>query len=116
VKAYVAKYLSSKLIMKELSTIKKATSTAPEFNEENLEISVNEVTKEIVTRYQVDEGQKNEMIIRLPSSYPLAEVEIVGTNRVGVKEERWNKWLLTCKISCKVSLSNPSHELGTDWR
>jgi hypothetical protein len=116
VKAYVAKYLSSKLIMQELSTIKKATSTAPEFNEENLEISVNEVTKEIVTRYQVDEGQKNEMIIRLPSSYPLAEVEIVGTNRVGVKEERWNKWLLTCKISCKVSLSNPSHELGTDWR
>jgi hypothetical protein len=101
VQGYVAKHMSSKLILKELSTIKTATSS-PQFNEENLEVSVNEVTKEIVTRYQVDEGQKTEMVIRLPASYPLAEVEIVGTNRVGVREERWNKWLLTCKISCKV--------------
>lgn len=101
IQSYVAKHLSAKLIMRELATIKAATSTS-EFQEDNLEISVNEVTKETVTRYQVDEGQKNEMIIRLPASYPLAEVEILGTNRVGVKEERWNKWLLTCKIGCKV--------------
>ena len=102
IQAYVAKHLSSKLIMKELSTIKEAISTS-EFKEDNLEIIVNEVTKEIVTIYRVDEGQKTEMIIRLPESYPLSEVEIAGTSRVAVKEERWNRWLLTCKISCKVS-------------
>jgi hypothetical protein len=102
VQAFVAKYMSAKLIAKELSTIKEATST-PEFSQDNVEITVNEITREIVTRYQVDEGQKTEMIIRLPASYPLAEVEIIGTNRVAVREERWNKWLLTCKIGCKVS-------------
>ena len=42
------------------------------------------------------------MLIRLPPSYPLAEVEIDGKSRVGVTQERWNKWLLTCKIACKV--------------
>jgi E3 ubiquitin-protein ligase listerin len=98
----VAKYFSSKIILNELSTIKTAI-TQSEFDDENLEIRVNEFTREITTRYQVDEGQKNEMSIRLPPSYPLAEVEIVSTSHVGVVQERWNKWLLTCKIACKVS-------------
>ena len=99
--AFVAKYFSPAIIGRELYTIGEAISTA-EFTQENLQIMVKANTREIVTRYQVDEGQKTEMIIRFPASYPLAEVEIVGTNRVGVKEERWNKWLLTCKIGCKV--------------
>jgi hypothetical protein len=73
-----------------------------EFDDENLEIRTNEYTKEVNVRYQVDEGQKLEMSIRLPTSYPLAEVEIVGVNRIGVDQLRWNKWLLTCKIACKV--------------
>lgn len=73
-----------------------------EFDDENLEIRANEYTKEVNVRYQVDEGQKLEMSIRLPTSYPLAEVEIVGVNRIGVDQLRWNKWLLTCKIACKV--------------
>src|SRR5271169_5572433 len=85
----------------ELSTIKAAIAQS-EFDDENLEIKVNEFTREITTRYEVDDGQKNEMSIRLPPSYPLAEVEIVGTVSVGVVPERWNKWLLTCKIGCKV--------------
>jgi E3 ubiquitin-protein ligase listerin len=82
--------------------------TQSELADENVEIRVNEVLKEIVVRYQVDEGQRNEMAIRLPPSYPLAEVEVVGVSRVGVSQERWNKWLLTCTIACKViaSVSN----------
>ena len=100
----MAKYFSNKIILNELSTINTAIAQS-EFDDENLEIRVNEVTREITTRYQVDEGEKSEMSIRLPPSYPLAEVEIVGTNRVGVTQERWNRWLLTCKIACKVSLA-----------
>ena len=99
--SYVAKYFSSKIISDELVSIKTAIAKS-EFDDENLEIRVNDFTKEIITRYQIDEGQKNEMIIRLPPSYPLAEVEIIGASRVGVGLERWNKWLLTCKIACKV--------------
>jgi hypothetical protein len=102
--SYVAKYFSSKIILHELSTIKTEIAQS-EFDDEKLEIRVNDYTREITTRYQVDEGQKNEMSIRLPPSYPLAEVEIVGTSRVGVNQERWNKWLLTCKIVCKVIFS-----------
>lgn len=60
----------------------------------------------------MDEGQKNEMSIRLPESYPLAEVEIVGTSHVGVKQDRWNKWLLICKIACKVGISESPTDLG----
>jgi len=97
----VAKFFSNKIISNELSTIKTAVQES-EFNDENVEVRVNEITKEINTKYQVEEGQKNEMSIRLPSSYPLAEVEIVGNSRVGVTQDRWNKWILTCKIACKV--------------
>jgi len=100
-RSYVAKFFSSKIISNELSTIKTAISQS-EFDDENVEVRVNEVTKEINTKYQVEEGQKNEMSIRLPPSYPLVEVEIVGNSRVGVTQDRWNKWILTCKIACKV--------------
>ena len=104
-RSYVSKYLSQKIINGELSTIKSTVAKESEFNDENLEIKVNEYTQEITVRFEVDEGQRNEMSIRLPPSYPLAEVEIVGISRVGVNQERWNKWLLTCKIACKVSIS-----------
>jgi E3 ubiquitin-protein ligase listerin len=99
--SYVAKYFSAAIIDDELSAISIAISKS-EFDQENLEIRVNRITKEIITRYQVDEGEKNEMLIRLPPSYPLAEVEIDGKSRIGVTQERWNRWLLTCKIACKV--------------
>jgi E3 ubiquitin-protein ligase listerin len=99
--SYVAKFFSNKIISNELSTI-KATISQAEYDDENVEIRVNEITKEINSKYQVEEGQKNEMSIRLPPSYPLAEVEIVGNSRVGVTQDRWNKWILTCKIACKV--------------
>jgi E3 ubiquitin-protein ligase listerin len=99
--SYVAKYFSQAIIEDELDSISKAISKS-ELEEENLEVRLNKSTREIITRYQVDEGEKNEMIIRLPPSYPLAEVEIDGKSRVGVTAERWNKWLLTCKIACKV--------------
>jgi E3 ubiquitin-protein ligase listerin len=99
--SYISKYLSEDIIREELETIHSAIRKH-EFDEENLEIRVNRVTKEISTRYQIEEGEKNEIIIRLPPSYPLAEVEIVGSSRVGVNQERWNKWLLMCKIACKV--------------
>jgi len=101
--SYVSKYFSQDLIKEELETINTAIGRN-EFDEENLEIRVNRTTKEISTRYQIEEGEKNEIVIRLPSSYPLAEVEIVGSSRVGVNQERWNKWLLMCKIACKVQV------------
>jgi hypothetical protein len=100
--SYVAKYLSREIILNELSTIKSVVAKEAEFNDENLEIKINDYNREVITKYRVDEGQFNEMSIRLPPSYPLAEVEIVGVSRVGVNLERWNKWLLTCKIACKV--------------
>jgi hypothetical protein len=99
--SYVAQYFSAIIIKDELDTVMDAIKKE-EFSDENVKVKINRGTKEITTQYQVDEGQKNELSIRLPPSYPMAEVEIVGTSRVGVNQERWNKWLLTCKIACKV--------------
>lgn len=97
------KFFSNKLIQNELKIVKHAIAEL-EFNEEkdeNLEVQVNNYTKEIIVRYLLEEGEKNEMSIRLPPSYPLAEVEIQGISRIGVTQERWNKWILTTKIACK---------------
>jgi hypothetical protein len=76
-----------------------------EFDSDKVDIRVNEITAEVVTRYEVDEGQKIEMVIRLPPSYPLSEVQVIGPKSLGVKAEQWNKWLLTCTVACKVPLS-----------
>jgi hypothetical protein len=76
-----------------------------EFDSEKVDVRVNEITAEVTTRYQVDEGQTIDMVIRLPPSYPLLEVKVIGSKRLAVTPERWNKWMLTCTVACKVPLS-----------
>jgi len=97
---YIAKHFSPKLILKELRSIKDAMAQS-EFDSDKVDIRVNEITAEVTTRYEVDEGQKIEMVIRLPPSYPLSEVQVIGSKSLGVKAEQWNKWLLTCTVACK---------------
>ena len=103
VQSYVEKYFSNRVILNELNIVKSAIVELEDNEEkdENLKVQVNTYTKEITVQYLLEEGQKNEMSIRLPPSYPLSEVEIQGISRIGVTQERWNKWILTTKIACK---------------
>ncbi|RLO05817.1 hypothetical protein DYB28_000823 [Aphanomyces astaci] len=51
------------------------------------------VSREITTTYLKDECTL-EMVIRVPSSYPLRSVEVECTKRIGISEERWRRWVL----------------------
>jgi E3 ubiquitin-protein ligase listerin len=51
------------------------------------------VSREITTTYLKDECAL-EMVIRVPSSYPLRSVEVECTRRIGITEDRWRRWVL----------------------
>ena len=51
------------------------------------------VSKEITATY-MKEDCAMQVVIRIPSSYPLRTVEVECTKRVGVPSHRWNRWVL----------------------
>jgi hypothetical protein len=53
------------------------------------------VDHEIRVTYKVDEYAL-EFLIKLPKLYPLRMATVESVQRVGVSEERWRRWMMTC--------------------
>ncbi|KAG0212201.1 hypothetical protein BGX33_003786 [Mortierella sp. NVP41] len=107
VESLTERYFSPLLITRELNSLVKAQQ-APEqggnaaaaaalsgvtddLNE--LQIKTSKATSEVTASFQIDEATM-EIVIRLPTNFPLRQVEVEGLQRVGVKEARWRAWLL----------------------
>ena len=60
---------------------------------EELQVRGSRVSREVTASYRRDECTL-EMVIRLPSNYPLRMVEVECTNRVGVTEKKWRRWAM----------------------
>lgn len=73
--------------------------------EQNMQIKVSSTSNEIRSVYDIDE-QTMEMVIRIPPTYPLANVLVEGPLRLGVKENQWKAWLLASQRI--ISLTNGS--------
>ncbi|CAN3353569.1 E3 ubiquitin-protein ligase listerin [Diutina catenulata] len=73
--------------------------------DDNLKIKVNRVSHEVKSTYVIDE-QTMEMVIKLPTIYPLENVVVEGPLRLGVKEKQWRAWLMAAQSV--VSLTNGS--------
>ncbi|KAI5967627.1 hypothetical protein CANMA_002807 [Candida margitis] len=102
VERITSKYLSPPLIKEILEQVEKDKQKLLQ-KEDNLSIKVNR--NEIKTSYLVDD-QKLEMVVKVPTHYPLENVIIDGPARVGVKESRWKAWLLASQKL--ISLQNGS--------
>ncbi|KAF9978540.1 hypothetical protein BGZ73_001959 [Actinomortierella ambigua] len=94
------KSFSSLLVARELEALNKAQAQAqaspssPLAEElKDLQIKVSKNTSEVTASFQIDEATM-EIVIRLPSNFPLRQIEVEGTQRVGVKEARWRAWML----------------------
>ena len=59
----------------------------------SLVIKPSTTAREVIARYEIDESAL-ELIVRLPSAYPLAQAEVSCEERVGVSESRLRKWTL----------------------
>ncbi|CDR47087.1 CYFA0S28e00496g1_1 [Cyberlindnera fabianii] len=95
IEQFTAKFISPSLISNKLLTFEERISSLTKEND-NLTIKVNRVTNEIKSTYLIDE-QHLEIVFKIPSSYPLANIEVSGPQRVGVKETQWKAWLLACQ-------------------
>ncbi|KAF9297274.1 hypothetical protein BGZ88_010562 [Linnemannia elongata] len=107
VESLTERFFSPLLITRELNSLAKAqqapaqggnaaaaaalSGVTDDLNE--LQIKTSKATSEVTASFQIDEATM-EIVIRLPTNFPLRQVEVEGLQRVGVKEARWRAWLL----------------------
>jgi len=84
---FVENVVAPATLQRELVRIKEATS----FGE--MTVSGSCVSRELVATYQQDECQLSVMI-RMPSTFPLRNVEVDCQKTMGIAENRWRRWAL----------------------
>lgn len=65
-----------------------------EIADENFSITVSKSANEVVATYTKDETAMN-LVIHLPSSYPLRPVDVDCTRSLGISEVKQRKWLMS---------------------
>ena len=112
VETWTAKHISPLIVDASLQSVtewsEKSTKEDPEY--EKMTVKVGMRSREINVSYVVDE-QTMAMKVVLPESYPLASAQVMGVNRVAVKEEKWQSWLRNCQgvITFSVSAKTSPH-------
>ncbi|ODQ54733.1 hypothetical protein SAICODRAFT_5929 [Saitoella complicata NRRL Y-17804] len=92
VESFTEKHFSSIIVQHELTNVQNNINQS-ELKHENMQIRVAKAAREVAAVYEVD-GMPMEMVIRLPGTYPLRQVEIEGSKKIGVKDAQWRAWLL----------------------
>ena len=94
IESWTTKYFSPLLISEAMDEVNTwvLQQKPPEEDEKELLVKVSKVSREITVGYEVDE-EVGSIVLRIPSGYPLAEVEVVGKNRVGVSDKKWQVWI-----------------------
>lgn len=90
---FVSTFISPILIAKELDDVAEKTKKL-ESNDSALTIKINKVTNEVKASYLIDE-QKLELSFKLPTNYPLTNVQVIGVSRVGISEQKWKQWIMS---------------------
>jgi len=91
VESFTIRFISPWTIRQEINGIvdcKNSSST------DIFQIKASMGSNDITAVYRKEEIQLT-ITIRLPPSYPLKCVEIEGTQRYGISEPQWRKWLLS---------------------
>ncbi|KAJ0410537.1 hypothetical protein ATCC90586_008344 [Pythium insidiosum] len=89
---YFEEHITPYVLSTELEIIQKAADLHS-WDAEEMTVKGSRVSREITTTYVKDECAL-EMVIRVPSAYPLRSVEVECTRRIGISEDRWRRWVL----------------------
>eukprot|EP00804_Cyclotella_cryptica_P003277 CCRYP_010525-RA/>CCRYP_010525-RA protein AED:0.01 eAED:0.01 QI:921/1/1/1/1/1/3/599/1584 len=84
---FVENKVAPETLQRELVRIKDATSFG------DMSVSGSAVSREVVATYQQDECQLS-VTIRIPSTFPLRNVEVDCQKTLGIAEKRWRRWAL----------------------
>lgn len=95
IEKFVSQFISPILIDKELDDVSNKMDKLKS-NDDALTIKINKVTSEVKASYLIDE-QKLELSFKLPSNYPLTNVQVVGVSRVGISEQKWKQWIMSAQ-------------------
>jgi hypothetical protein len=101
---FIETRINKNIVKREIAIVKlaeqqgrvKATSLSarPDLDDDGgITIRCSAVAQEFVTTFTADEVSI-EMTIRLPSLYPLRNVEVECTKKMGISEGRWRRWIL----------------------
>ena len=102
---YTTQHFSQMLVQAELAHVKSAESLA-ELADDLMTVKVASSVNEVTASYQVDDHQL-EMTLKMPSDWPLHQIEIKDSKKIGVVESRWRAWVLGVQqtISAHVNLT-----------
>ncbi|GLD94089.1 hypothetical protein PINS_up002700 [Pythium insidiosum] len=89
---YFEEHITPYVLSTELEIIQKAADLHS-WDAEEMTVKGSRVSREITAIYVKDECAL-EMVIRVPSAYPLRSVEVECTRRIGISEDRWRRWVL----------------------
>ncbi|AMD18701.1 HBL201Wp [Eremothecium sinecaudum] len=90
---FVSTWVSPILINNELELVNQRVGKLTEQND-SLTIKINKITREIKAKYLIDD-QNLELSFKLPSNYPLTNIQVIEGARVGVNEQKWKSWILS---------------------
>ncbi|KAK2523306.1 hypothetical protein Q9966_012146 [Columba livia] len=85
---FTSKYVSNVLSAQEISAVQTSTQL---FN--SMTVKARSATREVIATYSVDDIFI-ELIIQLPSNYPLGSITVESGKRVGVAVQQWRNWML----------------------
>uniref|UniRef100_A0A8C3KGL3 E3 ubiquitin-protein ligase listerin n=14 Tax=Neoaves TaxID=3078114 RepID=A0A8C3KGL3_9CHAR len=85
---FTSKYVSSVLSSQEISSVQNSTQL---FN--GITVKARSAAREVIATYSVDDIFI-ELIIQLPSNYPLGSITVESGKRVGVAVQQWRNWML----------------------
>ncbi|GAV55232.1 hypothetical protein ZYGR_0AS05560 [Zygosaccharomyces rouxii] len=93
IEKFVSQFISPISINHELEDVETKIERLAA-KDDSLTIRINKVTNEVKASYLIDE-QKLELSFRLPSHYPLTNVQVIGVSRVGISEQKWKQWIMS---------------------
>ncbi|KAI8075925.1 uncharacterized protein B0P05DRAFT_579996 [Gilbertella persicaria] len=106
---YTEKHFSQQLINNEMELVNRPDiKTQLEDNEDNeFTVKTSKAANEVTATYRVDE-QNMQIAIKLPSNFPLRQIDVEGVQKVGVNDKQWRGWMfaVTAVIGSQVSGSS----------
>jgi hypothetical protein len=96
VESWTTKYFAPLIVDDALDEVQAwaEAQEPPPADEQELVVKVSKPAREVTAGYEVDESQAS-IAIKVPQSYPIENVTVVGLNRVAVTERKWQSWIMT---------------------
>ena len=94
VESWTEKFFSPLVIADTLDEVSKwAEEQESSEDEKELIVKVSKRSREVFAGCEIDDMMM-QIVIRLPTTYPLEGVKVDGVNRVAVTEKKWTSWLM----------------------